>query len=72
MVRYKLRTKTVCVCKGASRPDLIFIPAGAILRVLDGSANSTGLVEVEWEGNNVQIFSADLRDRGELIKARSA
>ena len=31
-----------------------------------------GLVEVEWDGKTSQVFTADLRNRGELLKARSA
>ena len=42
------------------------------LRVPDGLANAAGLVEVEWDGETVQVFAVDLRDRGELIKAMSA
>jgi hypothetical protein len=48
------------------------IPAGSFLRVPDGIANAAGLVEVEWDGETVQVFAVDLCDRGELIKAMSA
>jgi hypothetical protein len=40
--------------------------------VPDGIANAAGLVEVEWDGEIVQVFAVDLRDRGELFKAMSA
>jgi len=66
MLHYRLRTKIVGVL-GATRPELISIPAGAILRVLDRSANSMGFLEVEWDGNNLQVFSNDFRDHGEFV-----
>lgn len=53
-----------------ARCDLI--PAGTILRVPDGLADAAGLVEVEWDGETVQVFAVDVRDSGELIKAMSA
>jgi hypothetical protein len=58
--------------KGVSHPIAISIPAGSFLRVPNNPANATGLVEVEWDGETVQMFAVDLRDRGELIKAMSA
>jgi hypothetical protein len=48
------------------------MPAGIVLRVADDAANCNGFVEVESDGKCVQIFAVDLRDREELIKARSA
>jgi hypothetical protein len=69
---YRLQKTTVGVHQEASRPVAISIPAGSFLRVPDGLANAAGLVEVEWDGETVQVFAVDLRDRGELIKAMSA
>jgi hypothetical protein len=72
MTCYRLRTTTVGLHQGATRPVAISIPAGSFLRVPDGLANAAGLVEVEWDGRRVQIFAVDLRDRGELLRAMSA
>lgn len=72
MICYRLRTTTVGVHQEATRPVAISIPAGTVLKVPDDSVSSTGLIEVEWDGETVQIFAIDLSDRGELIKARSA
>ena len=69
---YQLRKTTVGVHQKATRPVAILIPAGSFLRVPDGIANAAGLVEVEWDGEIVQVFAVDLRDRGELFKAMSA
>ena len=72
MLRYRLRTTTLGVFQKPTRPVAISIPAGTILKVPDGFANAAGFVEVEWDGKRVQIFAVDLRERGELIKTRSA
>jgi hypothetical protein len=69
---YRLRTTTLGLHKGAPHLVAISIPAGSFLRVPDGLANAAGLVEVEWDGETVQVFAVDLRDRGESIKAISA
>jgi hypothetical protein len=71
MLRYRLRTATVAVHKESTRPVAITIPAGTILKGFDGLANTSGFVEVEWDGERVQIFAVDLRDRGEIIRRAS-
>lgn len=69
---YRLRISSSGLQKGVTHPIAISIPAGSILRVPNGIANSVGLVDVEWDGETVQMFAVDLHDRGELIKAISA
>jgi len=56
MLRYKLRTTTVAVHQEVTRSVAISIPAGTVLRVPEDSANSSGFVEVEWDGKSIQIF----------------
>ena len=72
MLRYKLRSKTVAVDQGRSSPAAVLIPSGTVLKIADGLVNASGLVDVDWEGKSVQIFAADLRERGELMSARGA
>ena len=66
---YGLRKATVGIHQGATPPVAIWIPAGAVVRVVEGFVNAAGFVEIEWDGTIVQIFSVDLHDRGELIEA---
>lgn len=72
MMYYKLRTATVGIDQETTRPVVISIPAGSLVRVPDDFVATGGFVNVDWNGKSVQIFAVDLRDRGELIKARSA
>ena len=57
----------LCI-KRLTRSVAISIPAGSFLRVPDDLVNAAGLVDVEWDGETIQIFAVDLRDRGELIQ----
>jgi hypothetical protein len=72
MPQYKLRMATAALCQGAGGPIAMTIPLGSILKVTDESADASGLVEAEWDGRSVRIFSVDLRSHGELLKVRSA
>jgi hypothetical protein len=72
MLRYRLRTTTLAVDRKNTRPEIVTIPAGAVLKVANDLVDADGFVEVQWDGESVQIFAVDLRDRGELIQARCA
>lgn len=71
MLRYRLRTTTVAVDQGSIRPATIFIPSGTVLTVPKELSNASGLVDADWDGKRVRVFAADLRDRGDLVMARS-
>jgi hypothetical protein len=40
-----------------------------VLTVPNNFTDLTGLIDIECEGKNMRLFAADLRDRGELVKA---
>jgi hypothetical protein len=66
---YRLRTTTIGLKKGDIHPVVISMPAGSLLRVPDGIANAVGMIEVEWDGEAVQMFAVDVHACGESIKA---
>ena len=72
MLRYRLRTATVGVHQeiGCTHSVVIIIPSGTVVKVFDGSATASGFVDVDWDGERVQLFAVDLADRGEIMKAR--
>ena len=72
MLRYRLRTSTVALNEENARRIAIFLPADSVLRASEDAENATGLVNVEWNGINVQMFGVDLQARGELIVERTA
>jgi hypothetical protein len=69
---YRLRMPSSGLQKGVTHPIAISIPAGAILKVPTKIEAAVGLIDVEWDGENVQVFAVDLRDRAELLRRMSA
>jgi hypothetical protein len=45
----------------------VTIPDGAEVTVVNGPLDGTGMVEVEWEGDIILMFTADLRTSGTLV-----
>lgn len=45
----------------------VTVPAGSRVRVLEGPMDGTRLVEVDWDGDIVLMFTEDLRNHGTLI-----
>ncbi len=43
------------------------IPLGAVLRVIDGPLDGNRLVDVDWEGRTVMMFTTDIRERCERL-----
>ena len=72
MLRYRLRSKIVGVHQEDTRQVAIYIPAGSVVTVHDEVVDVTGFLEVEWNGESVQVFAVDLRNRGELTSVRGA
>ena len=46
----------------------VTVPAGSVVSVLEGPLNGTRLVEVDWDGDVVLMFTEDLRKQGTLIE----
>jgi len=65
MLFYKLGTTTLAVKQSIAVP----IPSGSILRISADLVDLNGLVDVEWDGETVQMFAVDIRERGTLIQA---
>ena len=66
---YRINSPSVAIL---SRPSggkrvTVTIPAGSLVRVLEGPLNGTRLVEVDWEGDIVLMFTGDLRGHATLI-----
>jgi hypothetical protein len=50
----------------------VTIPQGAVVKVVNGPLDGTRLVDVEWDGDTVMMFTSDLRERGTLIAQAAA
>ena len=49
----------------------VTVPKGAVVKVMNGPLDGTRLVDVEWDGEAVMMFTVDLRERGTLIAQAS-
>jgi hypothetical protein len=65
---YRLTAATLALTQSDHRRVMISLPAGSILKTPAERANATGLVTVEWDGKAIQIFAADLVERGEMLQ----
>ena len=70
---YKLNTPGLAIMSlpnGKRVP--ITVPRGSVVKVVDGPLDGTRLVDVEWAGEAVMMFTIDLRERGTLIAQATA
>ena len=65
--RYRLNTPTLAILTTDGDKLPVIVPMGGIVQVHNGSLEDTQLVDVEWEGRTVSMFSIDLRARGERV-----
>jgi hypothetical protein len=65
---YKLNTPTLAIMSLPNGERIpMAVPRGAVVKVVNGPLDGTRLVDVEWEGDMVLMFTIDLRERGTLI-----
>jgi hypothetical protein len=50
----------------------ITVPIGAVVTVVEGPLNGARVVEVEWDGDSVLMFSEELRENGTLLSQSTA
>jgi hypothetical protein len=43
------------------------VPLGAVVKLIDGSLDGNRLVDVEWEGKTIMMFTTDIRERCERL-----
>jgi hypothetical protein len=70
---YELNTPTLAIMSLANGKRIpVTVPKGAIVSVVNGPLDGTRLVDVEWDGDLMLMFTIDLRERGTLIAQASA
>ncbi len=75
-VRYLLKSPTLAIASqdAQNRPVTKYsvrllgsstelIPLGAVLKVIDGPLDGNRLIDVDWEGKTVMMFTIDIRER---------
>lgn len=66
----RLSRATLAIANRDGKNVAVTVPAGAYIEVADLST-ANRLVEVEWEGEMVQMFAVDVHERGELVAVAS-
>ena len=70
---YKLNAPTLAIMSLPNGKRIpVTVPKGALVKVVNGPLDGTRLVDVEWDGEAVMMFTVDLRERGTLIAQASA
>jgi len=65
--RYRLNTSTLAIVNGDGQHSPVTVPAGSIVEVVAGPLDGNRLIDVEWEGKTLMMFTIDIRERGELL-----
>jgi hypothetical protein len=64
--RYRIKIATMVLAPDAQGRKLaITIPEGGIVQLVDGPVEGSRSLKVRWEGQTCEMFTQDLRDRGE-------
>src|SRR6476660_5818753 len=69
---FLLTRETLAVMMISGKRQAKYLPVGAILTVRPTYQSNDTSVEVDWEGQIVTMFAADLEARGRHIQAQSA
>ena len=70
---YRLRSPTLAIVTSADDPDHqvpVTIPQNGVVELVEICHSGSRLAEVRWDGRLVMMFTADLRERGDRIRAR--
>jgi hypothetical protein len=71
--QYKLNTQILAIKSLPNGKRIpVSVPKGAVVKVVNGPLDGTRLVDVEWDGDEVMMFTSDLRERGTRVAAASA
>ncbi len=67
---FRLKTSTPAIRFHNDQKCLTSIPAGSEI-VVAGPLDGDRLLDVEWEGNAVRMFSTDIQEYGEPLEANN-
>jgi hypothetical protein len=66
--RYRLKTPTVTLVRENGKATATTMPEGSIVEVMPELAEIGRLLQIRWESKDCEMFTVDLRERGEEIK----
>jgi hypothetical protein len=69
--RHRITSPTLALFEQDGRHIAHTVPTGAIVTVDGNGFDGNKLVSVTWDGEEVMMFTQDLRSRSELVKETS-
>ena len=65
--RYRLKEACFGIESIAGKRHSMYIPEGEVVTVVNGPLDGLRMVEIDWNGRTVLLFTADLRLLGLLV-----
>ncbi len=65
--RYRLNRSTLGLRVFENERVLVTIPTRSVIQVVSEPTNRLGMVTVLWDGRTIELFAADLEERGTKI-----
>jgi hypothetical protein len=69
---YRLREETRAVGSIDGKPDILSVPAGSVVTVIEESAKEPGMLLLAWGDMTVKLFRIDLMRRGDPVRKSAA
>ena len=67
--RYRMKTATLAIMVHDGQNISVTVPLGSEIEIVGGPLDGERLVDVQWEGRTVMMFTIDIRERGERLEA---
>ena len=64
---YRLLEPTSSVTWQTAKQELLTVPDGAIVTVLEDADDGSDMLTVRWNQTKIRMFAVDLQSRGELV-----
>ncbi len=71
-VFFRLTRAAMAITQRDSRNVAIMVPEGAVIELLNGPFDGVRLMEVRYNGEVVMMFTNDMENHTEAVKARTA
>ena len=65
--RFRITTPTLAIMDNDGQKIPLTVPAGSEITVVGGPLDGSRLLDVEWAGKTVMMFTNDIRERGERL-----
>jgi len=68
----RLTRTAMAIAQRDARNTAIMIPTGAVIELLNGPFDGVRLMDVRYEGEFIMMFTNDMENHTEVVKAKTA